>query len=116
MSFRFLLILTFFLIFSCKNNDYENDLYLPKDKMINILIEIHLLEEKVNQLNYSEDSLKTIYELFEKEIFKNHDVSDEEYRKSYSYYFFDPKQLDEIYQSVIDSLNIYNQSINGMKY
>ena len=116
MSFRFLLILTFFLIFSCKNNDYENDLYLPKDKMINILIEIHLLEEKVNQLNYSEDSLRNIYELFEKEIFKNYDVSDEEYRKSYSYYFFDPKQLDEIYQSVIDSLNIYNQSINGMKY
>ena len=116
MSFRFLLILTFFLIFSCKNRDYENDLYLPKDKMINILIEIHLLEEKVNQLNYSEDSLRNIYELFEKEIFKNYSVSDEEYRKSFSYYFFDPKQLDEIYQSVIDSLNIYNQSINGMKY
>jgi len=116
MSFRFLLILTFFLIFSCKNRDYENDLYLPKDKMINILIEIHLLEEKVNQLNYSEDSLRNIYELFEKEIFEKYDVSDEEYRKSYSYYFFDPKQLDEIYQSVIDSLNVYNQSINGMKY
>ena len=112
MSFRFLLFLTFFLISSCKNKEDHNNLYIPKEKMVNILIEIHLLEEKINQLNYPKDSSKYIYELFEEEIFKKYDISDEEYRSSYSYYFFDPKQLDEIYQSVIDSLNLHNQSLN----
>ena len=80
--------------------------------MVNILIDIHLLEERVDQLNISEDSSNSIYRILENDIFKKHSVSEEEYRKSYSYYFFDPKQIDEIYQSIIDSLVVYNRTIN----
>ena len=76
------------------------------------MIDIHLIEEKVNQLNFSKDSSKAIFNILEKEIFEKYNISDEEYRKSYSNYFFNPKELDDIYQSVIYSLNVYNQSFN----
>jgi len=112
MTFRIFLFLTIFLIFSCKNDDVDNKKYISKEKMVKILIDIHLIEEKVNQLNFSKDSSKSIFNLLEKEIFVKHDISDEEYRLSYSYYFFNPKELDDIYKSVIDSLNVYNQSFN----
>ena len=112
MTFRIFLFLTFFLIFSCKNDTVDNKKYISKEKMVNILIDIHLIEEKVNQLNFSKDSSKGMFDMLEKEIFQKYNITDEDYRKSYSYYFFNPKELDDIYQSVIDSLNVYNQSFN----
>ena len=110
MTFRIFLFLTFFLIFSCKNDTIDNKKYISKEKMVNILINIHLIEEKVNQLNFSKDSSKGMFDMLEKEIFQKYNITDEDYRKSYSHYFFNPKELDDIYQSVIDSLNVYNQS------
>ena len=110
MTFRIFLFLTFFLIFSCKNDTIDNKKYISKEKMVNILIDIHLIEEKVNQLNFSKDSSKGMFDMLEKEIFQKYNITDEDYRKSYSHYFFNPKELDDIYQSVIDSLNVYNQS------
>ena len=112
MVFRIFLFLTFFLIFSCRNDHDDNKKYISKEKMVKILIDIHLVEEKVNQLNYSNDSLKAVFNILEKEIFDKYNITDEEYRKSYSHYFFNPKELDDIYKSVIDSLNVYNQSFN----
>ena len=112
MVFRIFLFLTFFLIFSCRNDHDDNKKYISKEKMVKILIDIHLVEEKVNQLNYSNDSSKAVFNILEKEIFDKYNITDEEYRKSYSHYFFNPKELDDIYKSVIDSLNVYNQSIN----
>ena len=110
MTFRIFLFLTFFLIFSCKNDTTDNKKYISKEKMVNILIDIHLIEEKVNQLNFSKDSSKVMFDMLEKEIFQKYNITDEDYRKSYSHYFFNPEELDDIYQSVIDSLNVYNQS------
>ena len=112
MAFRIFLFLTFFLIFSCKNDAIDNKKYISKEKMVKILIDIHLIEEKVNQLNFSKDSSKVMFDMLEKEIFQKYNLTDEDYRKSYSHYFFNPKELDDIYQSVIDSLNVYNQSFN----
>ena len=112
MAFRIFLFLTFFLIFSCRNDHDDNKKYISKEKMVKILIDIHLVEEKVNQLNYSNDSSKAVFNILEKEIFDKYNITDEEYRKSYSHYFFNPKELDDIYKSVIDSLNVYNQSFN----
>ena len=56
MVFRIFLFLTFFLIFSCKNDHDDNKKFISKEKMVKILIDIHLIEEKVNQLNFSKDS------------------------------------------------------------
>ena len=36
-------------------------------------------------------------------------VEEEYYRKSYSYYFFRPVELESIYERVIDSLSFYQQ-------
>ena len=48
MAFRIFLFLTFFLIFSCKNDAIDNKKHISKEKMVNILIDIHLIEEKIN--------------------------------------------------------------------
>ena len=60
MAFRIFLFLTFFLIFSCRNDHDDNKKYISKEKMVKILIDIHLVEEKVNQLNLSKISFSRI--------------------------------------------------------
>ena len=43
----------------------------------------------------------------ESEVFDKFMVDEELYRKSYSYYFFRPEELESIYIKVIDSLSLY---------
>ena len=109
MLIRIFCFLTFFLIASCKFND-DSNIYVSKEIMISLLVDIHLLEEKISLLEYSNDSSKYLYNVMEKDLFLKYNITEEDYRKSYSYYFFNPKELDEIYDGVIDSLNLYNQS------
>ena len=54
--------------------------------------------------------LKTRFKYFgDLNIFEKFNIDEETYRKSFSHYFFEPKELDEIYESVIDSLLLYQQ-------
>ena len=104
---RFLSVLTFFIITSCEN---QNDIkVIDKDKMVKILIEMHLTEESVLELKLPKDTLDIIFTEKEKKIFRKYMVEEEYYRKSYSYYFFKPVELESIYERVIDSLSFYQQ-------
>ena len=67
-------------------------------------------EEIINELPYEKDTLKTLFAIKEQEIFKNYKVTEELYRSSYSHYFFNPEELDDIYRVVIDSLSLYQQT------
>ena len=61
---------------------------INKEKMVSILIEMHLTEESVMELKLPEDTSETFFTEKEKEIFRKYRVDEEKYRKSYSYYFF----------------------------
>ena len=104
---KFLSLLTFFIITSCVNtNDID---IINKEKMVSILIEMHLTEESVMELKLPDDTSGIFYTEKEREIFRKYMVDEETYRKSYSYYFFRPIELESIYERVIDSLSFYQQ-------
>ena len=104
---RFFSLLTFFIITSCEV--HENVDVISKDKMVSILIEMHLTEESIMELKLPDDTSNVFFSEKEKEVFKKYMVDEEFYRKSYSYYFFRPKELESIYIKVIDSLSFYQQ-------
>ena len=105
---KFLSLLTFFIITSCGETD--NNSVINKEKMVSILIEMHLTEESVMELKLPEDTSEIFFSQREREIFKKYMVDEERYRKSYSYYFFRPVELESIYDKVIDSLSFYQQT------
>ena len=108
IKIKYFIFLTFFIMVSCQNNTEQG--VIPKDKMVDILIDMHIYEEAINELSYEKDTLKSLFKMKELEIFESYSVTEEMYRKSYSYYFFNPKELDNIYQVVIDSLSVYQQT------
>ena len=108
IKIKYFIFLTFFIMVSCQDNTEQG--IIPKDKMVDILIDMHIYEEAISELPYEKDTLKAIFKMKESEIFESYSVTEEIYRRSYSHYFFNPKELDNIYQVVIDSLSVYQQT------
>ena len=69
---KYLCFLTFFIIISC--SIFENDKFIPKEKLVNILIEMHVLEASIDNLNLSKDSSMIFFKMREKEIFEKFNI------------------------------------------
>lgn len=96
-------ILLLFLTLSCESKK-KPTYVLSKEKMISVLIDIHLTEGIASALPISYDSSQTVYTLMEQEVFAKHRVSDSIFKESMRYYLQFPDQMDELYARVIDSL------------
>ncbi len=114
MRFKILVLLTFVVI-SCQKKAKVNPDVLPKDKMVGILIDIHILESKIEKLSIRKDSGRLIFNTFEREIFEAHQVDKEKYLMSYQYYMEDLSGMNEIYNAVVDSLNYMQRTQEAEK-
>lgn len=85
---------------------------LSKEKLIPILIDIHLAEAEILEGRYyNNDSAKRDFNLMEQKIFKKHKVDSSFYFKSYRYYAKNLNDLEEIYRQVADSLHLMDSLI-----
>ena len=107
-NLKYFILLTFFIITSCDSEINED--IVSKEKMVKILIDMHLAEEAIENLSYDKDTLEALFARKEQEILKKYSISEELYRKSYSYYFFEPEELDKVYAVMLDSLLLYQQT------
>nr|WP_246581338.1 DUF4296 domain-containing protein [Echinicola shivajiensis] len=90
---------------SC-SEEGQPDYLLSEDKMVEIMVDIHLAEGMASSLPISYDSSKKLYPLFESRVFENHQVQDSVYMESLEYYLRDTEKMEELYGRVIDSLNV----------
>ena len=107
-NLKYFILLTFFIITSCDSEINED--IVNKEKMVKILIDMHLAEEAIGNLKYDKDTLEALFARKEQEILDKYSISEELYRKSYSYYFFEPEELDKVYAVMLDSLLLYQQT------
>ncbi|XOV91106.1 MAG: DUF4296 domain-containing protein [Bacteroidota bacterium] len=99
------LILSLFLTlsFSCSNEEVPEGV-LDKDKMMEVLMEIHILEAKIQKLYVPADSSELLYHHYEKMLFDDLGVTEEEYDKSLIYYVDHSDELGRMYFQIVDSL------------
>lgn len=75
--------------------------------MVSFLIDLHLAEAK---MNYAEvrrsDSTEILFRNYEKHLMNQHGFTDSVYLKSYTYYLDNMELMNEIYDDVVDSLNV----------
>lgn len=114
-SLKFKKIIVFFvactisMLMGCSNkqdNTKAPDNLIPKEKMIAILIDIHIADNQAQTYkvgNY--DTTQAIYYGFQKKILEKHKVDSLTYQKSYTYYLQNIAFMDEIYATVVDSLS-----------
>ena len=107
---RFLILSFCLLSFaSCASGDKPEGL-LSEDKMVEVLIDIHLTEGLTSAMPVAYDSSKVLYNLLEKDVFIKHQVSDSVFTQSLLYYLQDPAEMEQIYSRVVDSLLVKESS------
>lgn len=110
---KYFLLINVIVGFSCSTAT-DQQVVIPESQMVELLVDIHILEARVDKLRVSNDSSFTIYNTLESEIFEKYGVSKEEYEHSFQYYLAHSKLMDHIYGIVVDSLNVIQK--RGYQY
>lgn len=105
MKYLLILFISAGIAGGCSSNSKPQGL-ITEDKMVEILIDIHLTEGFVQSLPIPYDSSKRLYPVLEKEIFEKHAVPDSVYIKSLQYYLRDAIFMERVYARTIDSLSV----------
>jgi Domain of unknown function (DUF4296) len=100
-----------FLFFSCKTKNVVPEGILPQDRMVSVLSELYISEQKISTLGVKRDSLRQVFGLMKDSIFERTGVSDSVFKKSMNYYMDRPQALENIYTVLIDSLNLREQRL-----
>jgi hypothetical protein len=106
---KYFLPLLCFLLSACNSDNEVKQVpagLLSKEKMVSIMIDVHIEESKLMQQNYTPDSGQIAFRNRKEEILKKNGVSQEDFQKSYQYYLENITEMDAIYAVVIDSLSL----------
>lgn len=86
---------------------------LSKPQMVQLLTSLHLLEAQVDASHLSPDSARALFLAQQKAVFWQAKTTDSVFQRSYRYYGVHGKDLDELYQAVLDSLGRQERRLNG---
>lgn len=90
-----------FAAFACRTEPDIPDDIIAEDKMANILVDIHLLEAKIDALGIPIDSSQRLYKAYEYDLLTNkYQVDTVTYKKSFSFYRKHLKEFARVYDQV----------------
>jgi hypothetical protein len=85
---------------------------IPKDKMVQILADVHIAEAQVESQIIYPDTAIMAFNYKEKEIFRKHGVTEQKFRKTYQYYKDNLKEMDALYEVIVDTLSLRETKLN----
>lgn len=106
-----ILLLCYVVLMGCSKESELPEGVLPKEKMVPFLIDVYTAEGKIQNLRVSRDSATALFQVYEDQLFEIHDIDRDAYLKSMSYYYEQPKKMEDIYATVLDSLNLREQRL-----
>ena len=105
-------VITLFLymfLFACSHKQTESipDTILPKEKMAEVLTDVHLLEAMMNTNTLTPGKISSTNIAIPPaiDVFKKNNISKKQYDESFDFYTKHPEMLSEIYQQVLNNLS-----------
>ena len=95
-------------MFSCKQEELPTGI-IEKEKMVNVLVDMQITDAQLNQVANIDTMLmqaKSRYTF----IFKKHAIDSVMFSRSLNYYSLKSVELDKMYQTVIDSLELMKEN------
>ena len=102
----FILLIT---LSNCQPSKKRPSNVLSEEEMVKVLTEIYITEEKVNTLALPPDSAQYVFKQLKSRMFRNLNVSDSVFQASLDFYMTEPKQMERIYSTLVDSLQLREQ-------
>lgn len=96
-----------FVLLACASHEKKPAGILPPEKMIPILEDLYVAEEKADRARVYSDSVDQAYPLVEQRIFESHQTTDSIFQVSFQYYIKHHDELESIYGRLLDSLNLH---------
>ena len=79
---------------------------IAREKIVPLLADLHVLETQVENSRLPPDSAKALFREQQHALFWSRQVTDSAFQRSYRYYSMHNKDLNELYQTVIDTLGL----------
>ncbi len=97
-------------VFSCKEpKEKIPDSVIPMDKMINVLIDVHLIEANISTKNTPKDTGIIYFNKYKVDLYKKYSITDSLYKRSFDFYAARPGLMDKMYEKIIDSLSLLEE-------
>ncbi|MCF8307488.1 MAG: DUF4296 domain-containing protein [Bacteroidales bacterium] len=103
-----IVLLVFFLAMdACDNDRSSSEEYkiIENDKMVDVMVDVHIIEATLRNKKISGDSLKKLTNNYYQTLFDKYNISRQDFDSSFAYYEANVGQLNNIYEKVIERLN-----------
>lgn len=90
---------------SCSNSGNKGAI-MNEEAMVKYLIDLHIAEAQVQNLRLKKDSSDIVFDIYEKHLLDSNDLTDSLFIRSYNYYLRNPQLMENIYESVVDSISV----------
>jgi hypothetical protein len=102
----FILLIT---LSNCQPSNKRPSNVLSEEEMVTVLAEVYITEEKVNVLALPPDSAEYVFRQLKSRVFRNLNVTDSVFQESLDFYMTEPKRMEKIYATLVDSLQLREQ-------
>ena len=104
---KVLIYISLFFLCACggKNSTAPSDILSP-EKMRDVIVSLNISEALINLNN---TALPTEKKVLNFNVFKENNVSKEQYLKSMEFYSQNPKELKKIYAMVLEKMNLMKE-------
>ena len=106
---RSCIVIMILLGLSCCRKKKAPEGILSQDEMVAVMSELYVAEQKISMLGVKRDSLALIFDVMKEKVFAKAGVTDSVFRKSINYYMDHPQEMETVYTSLVDSLNLREQ-------
>ena len=100
-----------FALIACGSRSDKPKILLTKSQMVHAMTDLYLTEQRVISLGVPRDSSLRIFGVLSPKALEEAGTSDSVFRQSLNYYMANPKDLEEIFNALIDSLNLREQKM-----
>ena len=99
------------LSLSCNEKKDEAKGILTKTELATFLIDVYLAEARIDNIPIAKDSAIKLFLPYEEKLMKKYNLSDSSLKKTYQFYIDHPKEMEAIYDAVIDTLSLREQRV-----
>lgn len=114
-NFFYFLVVVF--LFSCYHENREEvqapEHLLTKEEMVDIITDIQITEGALTYRRTKRLELKYIREAMYRKVFEEHGITPTILHENYDYYNSDPKEMEDIYESVLAKLSRMQSETNS---
>jgi hypothetical protein len=105
-----IILILLVILIGCRGNDQENKIQppnhlIPRDEMISILVDIHLVEASFKTNPVRKEDPYTYSSVYYESVFKKYSITRKDFEENLKYYQQDIKDFDKMYEEVITRLS-----------